>query len=123
MRTWLPGVSGGQEAIVDEFVSQLETGDWWVHAAHQLAGDCRLLTPFVPLSGAMGLNVSIRRNSWLSQLISQFQRLFLIQLIAAEVVTAMCSVVVVAPDVYPDPRNVPSCLLRCHVVCHYTSGH
>ena len=77
LRTWLPGVSGGQEAIVDEFVSQLETGEGLVGAAQQLAGDCRLLTPFVPLSGARRLNVSIRRNSWLSQLISQFQRLFL----------------------------------------------
>ena len=28
LRTWLAGVSGGQEAIVDEFVSQLETGEW-----------------------------------------------------------------------------------------------
>ena len=28
LRTRLAGVSGGQEAIVDEFVSQLETGEW-----------------------------------------------------------------------------------------------
>ena len=34
LRTWLAGVSGGQEAIVDEFVSQLETGEWLgVHSA------------------------------------------------------------------------------------------
>ena len=102
-------------------------------AAQQLASDCRLLTPFVPLSGAGRLNVSIRRNSWLSRLISQVQRLFLIQLIATEVVTAVrwmvrcctlpgCSVVLVAPDVYPWPRNVPDCLLHCHAVCHYTSA-
>ena len=103
-------------------------------AAQQLASDCRLPTPFVPLSGARRLNVSIRRNSWLSQLISQFQRLFLIQLIATEVVTAVrwmmrcctlpsCSVVAAPPDVYPWPRNVPDCLLHCHAECHYTSVH
>ena len=54
LRTWLAGVSGGQEAIVDEFVSQLEPGEWLgvQLSTQQLASDCRLLTPFVPLSGA-----------------------------------------------------------------------
>ena len=84
---WPVSVEDRKQLWMNSYLSLRLASGWGCSSA---AGQWLQITNTIcPAVWSPALNVSIRRNSWLSRLISQVQRLFLIQLIATEVVTAV----------------------------------